>query len=103
MEKILEVFKQVKVNISLLDTFEQVAFYAKFFKDLCTKKRATSVPKKLYLAFNISKILSNSMPMKYKKYGHHTMSCTIENIFVDKCLADLRASVNLLLTLFANN
>ncbi|XP_058187972.1 uncharacterized protein LOC131304655 [Rhododendron vialii] len=39
MEDILEVFKQVKVNISLLDAIKQVPTYAKFLKDLCTQKR----------------------------------------------------------------
>jgi len=38
MEKILEIFKQVKVNIPLLEAVEQVPSYAKFLKDLCTKK-----------------------------------------------------------------
>lgn len=34
MEKILEDFNQVKVNISLIDAIEQVPSYAKFFKVL---------------------------------------------------------------------
>ena len=36
MEKILEIFKQVKVNVPLLDAIEQVPSYANFLKDLCT-------------------------------------------------------------------
>ena len=50
----------------LLDAIQQVLFYVKFLKDLCMKKRATNVPKKVYLAANISEILSISMPVKYK-------------------------------------
>ena len=38
MEKILEIFKQAKVNIPLFKAVEQVPSYAKFLKDLCTKK-----------------------------------------------------------------
>ena len=34
--KILEVLRQVKVNIPLLDMIKQVPTYAKFLKDLCT-------------------------------------------------------------------
>ena len=37
--EILEVLRQVKVNISLLDMIKQVPTYAKFLKDLCTMKR----------------------------------------------------------------
>ena len=42
MEKILKIFKQVKVNISLLDAIEQVPSYSKFLKDLCTKEKSSS-------------------------------------------------------------
>ena len=36
--EILEVLRQVKVNIPLLDMIKQVPTYAKFLKDLCTVK-----------------------------------------------------------------
>ena len=80
LEKILEIFSQVKVNIPLLDAIAQVPSYAKFLKDLCTKKRATNVPKKAFLAAHVSSILSNSnFPIKYKDPGCPTISCTIGN------------------------
>ena len=37
--KNLEVLRQVKVNILLLDMIKQVPIYEKFLKDLCTLKR----------------------------------------------------------------
>ena len=37
--EMLEVLRQVKVNIPLLDMIKQVPTYAKFLKDLCTIKR----------------------------------------------------------------
>ena len=58
MKKILEMFNQVKLNVPLIDTIQQVPSYAKFLKDMCTKKRKTNVPKKVFLTANISKILS---------------------------------------------
>ena len=36
---ILEVLRQVKVNIPLLDIIKQVPAYANFLKDLCTIKK----------------------------------------------------------------
>ena len=96
MEKILEIFKQVKVNVPLLDAIEQVPSYAKFLKDLCTKKRAHQTPKKVFLAANISGIIQNSVPVKYKDPGCPTISCTIGTTVIDKALLDLGASVNLL-------
>ena len=54
MEKILEMFNQVKLNVPLLDALQQVPAYAKFLKDMCTKKRKTNVPKKVFLVTNIN-------------------------------------------------
>ena len=79
MDKIIEIFNQVKVNVSLLDAIQQVPSYAKFLEDLCTKKRKTNVPKKVFLATNISEVLSGPIPVKYKNPGCPTIACTIDN------------------------
>ena len=43
---ILEVLRQVKVNIPLLDIIKQVPAYAKIFKDLCTIKKGLGIEKR---------------------------------------------------------
>ena len=48
-KEILEVLREVKVNIPLLDMIKQVPTYAKFLKDLCTVKRSLNVNKKVFL------------------------------------------------------
>jgi len=80
MEKMLEMFNQVKLNVPLLDAIQQVSAYTKFLKDMCTKKRKTNVPKKMFLAANISENLSGPIPVKYKDPGCPTISCTIGQI-----------------------
>ena len=77
MEKVLEIFNLVKLNVPLLDSIQQVPAYAKFLEDMCTKKRKTNVPKKVFLATNISEILSGPILVKYKDPGCPTISCTI--------------------------
>ena len=77
MEKIFEMFNQVKINVPLLDVIQQVLSYAKFLKDMCTKKRKTNVPKKVFLATNISDLLSSFILVKYKNTGCLTIACTI--------------------------
>jgi len=79
MEIFLEIFKQVKVNIPLFDITKQVPIYAKFFKDLCTQKRHIQVLKKVFLASDLSEVLSQSIPVKYKDPGCPTISCTIRD------------------------
>jgi hypothetical protein len=49
LEDILEVFKQVQINIPFLDPIQQIPSYAKFLKDLVTVKRKTNVLKKAFM------------------------------------------------------
>ena len=95
MEKILEMFNQVKLNVRLLDTIQQVPTYAKFLKDMCTKNRKTNVPKKVFLVTNISEILSGPIPVN-KDPGCPVISCTRGQTEISRALLDLGASINLL-------
>jgi len=70
--------------------------YAWFLKDLCTAKRATSVPKKAFLASSASSIISHKIPMKCKDPGCPTISIVNGDQFIPRALLDLGASVNLL-------
>ena len=94
--KILEVFKQVQINIPFLDAIQQVTSYAKFLKDLVTIKRKTNVPKKAYLTEQVSSILQCRLPIMYKDPGCPTISCMIGVNQINRALLDLGASVNLL-------
>ena len=93
---ILEVLRQVKVNIPLLDMIKQVPTYAKFLKDLCTVKKGLNVNKKAFLTEQFSAIIESKTPVKYKDPGCPTISVNIGGISVEKALLDLGASVNLL-------
>ena len=94
--EMLEVLRQVKVNIPLLDVIKQVPTYAKFLKDLCTVKRGLNVNKKAFLSKQVSAIIECKTPVKYKDPGCPTISVNIGGISVEKALLDLGASVNLL-------
>ena len=94
--EILEVLRQVKVNIPLLDMIKQVQTYAKFLKDLCTMKRGLNVDKKAFLAEQVSSIIQSKTPVKYKDLGSPTIYVNIGGTYVDKALLDLGAHVNLL-------
>ena len=56
-EGILEVLKQVKVNVPLLDMIKQVPTYAKFLKDLCTVKKGLGINKKAFLTEQVNSII----------------------------------------------
>jgi hypothetical protein len=96
LEDILEVFKQVRINIPFLDAIQQIPSYAKFLKDLVTVKRKTNVPKKAFMTEQVSAILQCKLPLKYKDPRCPTITCMIGVSQIERALLDLGASVNLL-------
>ena len=75
---------------------KQVPTYAKFLKDMCTVKRGLGIEKKAFLTEQVSDIIQNKTPVKYKDSGSPTISVNIGGTCIDKALLDLGASVNLL-------
>jgi hypothetical protein len=93
---ILEVLKQIKINIILLDAIKQIPSYAKFLKDLCTVKRKLYVKTKAFFTKHVSAIIQQKIPSKHKDPGSPTIPCIIGDSKIDKALIDLGAGVNLL-------
>ncbi|XP_071726719.1 uncharacterized protein [Rutidosis leptorrhynchoides] len=93
-----ETFKQVKINIPLIDAIKQIPAYAKFLKDLCVQKRKlnASLPTKVKLTEKVSAVISGSLPPKFKDSGTPLISVTMGNVNVKKALLDLEASINIL-------
>ena len=94
--EMLEVLRQVKVNIPLLDLINQVPAYAKFLKDLCTIKRGLGIEKKAFLTEHVSALIQSKYPVKYKDPGSPTIPVNIGGNCIEKALLDLGASVNLM-------
>ena len=94
--EIYELFKQVKLNIPLLDAIKQIPSYAKFLKDLCTVKRKLGVNKEAFMTEQSTSLIRNNLPPKYKDPGSPTISIVVGNSKLRHALVDLGASVNLL-------
>lgn len=93
---ILEIFKQVNINIPLLNVIQQIPIYAKFLKDLCPVKRKLNVQKKAFLIEQVSAIIQRNTPPKYKDLGSPTIACVIGSSKIGQTLLDRSSSVNLL-------
>ena len=91
-----ELFKQVKLNIPLLDAIKQIPSYAKFLKDLCTAKRKLGVNKQAFMTEQSTSLIRNNFPPKYKDQGSPTISIVVGNSKLGHALVDFGASVNLL-------
>ena len=77
--------------------------YAKFLKDLITKKRRWDDHETLPLTETCSSIISRKIPAKLKDPGSFTIPCTVGISDFPRCLCDLGASINLLpLSVFRN-
>lgn len=65
-------------------------------KDLCTKKRSTNIPKKIFLDASISSILSHSILVIQKGLKSFTIFRTIGSTVIGRALLDIEANINLL-------
>ena len=97
-EDMWETFKQVKINIPLIDAIKQIPAYAKFLKDLCTQKRKlkATLPKKIDLTEHVRAVLSSSLPPKFKDLEASLILVVVGNIAIKKALLYLGASINIL-------
>ena len=94
--EIYELFKQVKVNIPLLDDIKQNLSYAKFLKDLCTMKRKLGVNKDAFMTEQSTSLIRNNLPQKYKDSRSPTISLVVGNSKLGYAIVDLGETVNLL-------
>ena len=94
--EIYELFKQVKVNILLLDAIKKIPSYAKFLKDLYTVKRKLGVNNDAFMTEQSTSLIRNNLPPKYKDPGSPTISIVVGNSKLGHALVDLGVSVSLL-------
>ncbi|KAK4717872.1 hypothetical protein R3W88_016210 [Solanum pinnatisectum] len=87
--------EEFSVNIPLVEALEKMPGYAKFKKDLVTKKRVVSLDFTNDV-HHCSSITSRSLVQKKEYPGAFTISCTIGSISFAKALCDLGASINLM-------
>ncbi|XP_050897243.1 uncharacterized protein LOC127104072 [Lathyrus oleraceus] len=94
-EKFLEMFKKLEINIPFSEALEQMPIYAKFMKDIISKKRSMNIDL-VILTKTCSAILQGmKIPVKKKDMGSVTIPCTIGDRKFKKALIDLGASVTL--------
>lgn len=94
--KFLEIFKKLQINIPFADALTQMPNYAKFMKDVLSKKKKFDEHGTIFLTENCSAILQNKIPEKLKDPGSFTLPCELGEIHITKALCDLGASINLM-------
>ena len=71
-------------------------YYAKFMKDLISKKKKLDAGGVMSLFSNYSTIIKKNLPQKMQDPGSFTIPCTIKNFEFGKALCDSSASINLM-------
>lgn len=94
--RFMEIFKRLQINIPFSEALEQMPTYAKFMKELLTKKRKFIEEETIELDASCSAIIQKFIPQKSKDPGSFTLPVTIGSVSVGKALLDLGASINLM-------
>ncbi|XP_070014715.1 uncharacterized protein [Nicotiana sylvestris] len=89
----IEMLKSLSINVPLVEALEQISGYAKFMKDLVTKKRYMDC-ETIKMTHQVSAIV-HSMASKLEDPRVFTILCTIGSADFAKALCDLGASINL--------
>nr|GEW24805.1 reverse transcriptase domain-containing protein [Tanacetum cinerariifolium] len=95
--KFLDMIKEVRINVPLVDVLANMPNYGKFLKDLVSNK---SKMEQIFVAFltkECSAILQNKLPPKLGDPGSFLVPYKLANSVEYLALADLGASINLML------
>ncbi|CAJ2661901.1 unnamed protein product [Trifolium pratense] len=95
-KKFMKVLNKLEMAIPLVEALEQMPSYAKFLKELLTKKRKPLDDEMVSMTEECSALIQRKLPQKKKEPGSFTIPCSIGDLTIGKALCDLGASVNLM-------
>ncbi|XP_010529067.1 PREDICTED: uncharacterized protein LOC104806044 [Tarenaya hassleriana] len=94
--KFVEMLKKIEITMPFHEAILQMPSYAKFLKDILTKKRVVE-KETVALSTEISAAITrHELPPKMSDPGSFSIPCKLGNIEIDRALCDLGASVSLM-------
>ena len=94
--RFLDVFKKVEINLPFVEELTQMSKYAKFLKEILSKRRKFAEKGVLNLTATCSAVIHKSLPEKMLNPSSFTIPCPIGNFEFKKALCDSGASINLM-------
>ena len=94
--KFLEIFKKIEISIPFAEAITQMLNYAKFMKDILSKKKKIAEEGIVSLIATCSAIIQKSLPAKMKDPGSFPIPCSIGKYEFKEALCDSSASINLM-------
>ncbi|XP_070029571.1 uncharacterized protein [Nicotiana sylvestris] len=95
LEKFYDILEQFLVNITFVESFQEMPGFSKYLKDLITKKRTTK-NEVVNVTHRVSSIIATSTVQNKKDPGAFTIPCTIGAYDFAKAFCDNGASINLM-------
>ncbi|KAK8652449.1 hypothetical protein V6N13_126481 [Hibiscus sabdariffa] len=95
-KKFLDILKQVHINLPLVEALQQMPNYAKFLKDMVTRKKRIEEFETAAATETCLALMHNKVPAKKKDPGSFTIECFIGHNYPTKALCDPGASINLM-------
>ena len=92
----MDIFKKIEINIPFAEVISQMPLYAKFLKEILSKKRKIAEESIVNLTATCSAIIQQKLPAKMKYPGSFTIPCSIGKFEFKKALCDSGASINLM-------
>ncbi|GJX63207.1 reverse transcriptase domain-containing protein [Tanacetum coccineum] len=94
--KFLDMIKEVRINVPLVDVLAGMPNYGKFFKDLVSNKSKMEQISVAFLTKECPSILQNKLPPKLGDPKSFLIPCKLTKSVEYLALADLGASINLM-------
>ena len=94
--KFFDIFKRIEINIPFAEVISQMPLYAKFLKEILSKKRKIAEEGIVNLTATCSAIIQQKLPAKMKDPGSFTIPCSIGKYEFKKALCDSGTSINLM-------
>ncbi|XP_022030600.1 uncharacterized protein LOC110931517 [Helianthus annuus] len=94
--QLLDIFKQLKINLPFIEALQSMPKYAKFLKDLLRSKEKLGELSNVPLNGGCSAVVLNKLPEKLTNPSIFTIPCLFGSNTNTRALADLGASINLM-------
>lgn len=95
-KKFIEMMNKIYIDVPFTEVLSQMPTYAKFLKEILSKKRKIEEGETVNLTEECSAIIQIKLPPKLKDPGSFSIPCVIGSEVVKKSMCDLGASVSLL-------
>jgi len=95
-KKFIDMMNKIYIDVPFTEVLTQMPTYAKFLKEILSKKRKIEECETVNLMEECSAIIQNRLPPMFKDPGSFSIPCVIRSEIVKKAMCDLRASVSLM-------